>query len=302
MIHRLKGHTPVLVDGTYQCLCGLDLRATTQKTAQKSHRIHVGVLVTARLELVIVNPVSSVPVYDPTKPCLHADYGTVANHGYVRVTIPGGRLVYAHRAAYEKVYGRIPDGLVIDHICHNEDPVCEEDMNCLHRRCVEPTHLRAVTQKINALAGKSPPAKRARRAHCGRGHELFGANLYTRPDSGSGRGCRKCLSASAKRRARLRFVGHYQKYPRERNCDVCGVSYSPAASRRGISKTCSKNCHGELVRQQRTGKSKLSKPQIAEILKALEAGEHAKPVAARYSVSTATVSRIKNAERPTYVP
>jgi hypothetical protein len=43
-------------------------------------------------------------------------------------------------------------------------------------------------------------------------------------------------------------------------------------------------------------------PWIAEILKALEAGEHAKPVAARYSVSTATVSRIKNAERPTYVP
>jgi hypothetical protein len=44
--------------------------------------------------------------------------------------------VYAHRFAYELAIGPIPDGLEIDHICHN----------CL---CVNPRHLRAVTRKQN---------------------------------------------------------------------------------------------------------------------------------------------------------
>lgn len=47
-----------------------------------------------------------------------------------------GKNGYAHRVSYEMAFGHIPDGMVIDHTCHN-------------RKCVTPSHLQAVTQKQN---------------------------------------------------------------------------------------------------------------------------------------------------------
>lgn len=43
----------------------------------------------------------------------------------------------AHRFIYEAEVGPIPEGMVVDHRCHNP-------------ACVRPSHLRAVTQKQNA--------------------------------------------------------------------------------------------------------------------------------------------------------
>ena len=53
--------------------------------------------------------------------------------------LPSGhtREVQAHRYAYELIVGPIPDGLQLDHICHN-------------RQCVNPNHLEPVTQFVNA--------------------------------------------------------------------------------------------------------------------------------------------------------
>lgn len=45
--------------------------------------------------------------------------------------------VKPHRFAYEQLVGPIPDGLHIDHMCHNPS-------------CVNPRHLRAVTNRVNA--------------------------------------------------------------------------------------------------------------------------------------------------------
>lgn len=42
----------------------------------------------------------------------------------------------AHRIAYEWAYGPIPDGMLVDHRCHN-------------RRCVNPDHLRLATRNQN---------------------------------------------------------------------------------------------------------------------------------------------------------
>lgn len=56
--------------------------------------------------------------------------------GYGAFRAAGGR-VRAHRFSWEQANGPIPEGLVLDHI------------DCV-RHCVLPTHLRAVTQQINA--------------------------------------------------------------------------------------------------------------------------------------------------------
>lgn len=56
------------------------------------------------------------------------------------------RGVVAHRAAYEIEVSTIPEGMVVDHICHN-------------RTCVNPDHLRLATPKQNS-ENLSPKARK----------------------------------------------------------------------------------------------------------------------------------------------
>lgn len=60
--------------------------------------------------------------------------GALDSRGYGAFRV--GRHVGAHRVSYELENGKIPNGFSLDHICHN-------------RRCVNPAHLRPVTQKQN---------------------------------------------------------------------------------------------------------------------------------------------------------
>lgn len=62
--------------------------------------------------------------------------GTKNPDGYGMFALTHTKPVGAHRFSYELHVGKIPDGLVIDHICHN-------------RACVRPDHLRPVTTKQN---------------------------------------------------------------------------------------------------------------------------------------------------------
>lgn len=62
--------------------------------------------------------------------------GWVNTNGYRQMRV-NGRKVLAHKHAYEQAYGSVPDGMVIDHRCHN-------------RQCVNVEHLHAVTVKQNA--------------------------------------------------------------------------------------------------------------------------------------------------------
>lgn len=57
--------------------------------------------------------------------------GVLEPTGYGRMSV-NGRNVMAHRICYELHVGPIPDGLFLDHLCHN-------------RRCVNPEHLEPVT-------------------------------------------------------------------------------------------------------------------------------------------------------------
>lgn len=95
-----------------------------------------------------------------------------------------GRRIGAHRYAYQKLKGDIPDGMVLDHLCRQRD-------------CVNPDHLEPVTQKENCLRGFSPMARQARQEHCKRGHSLSGDNLYITPKGR--RQCRLCRKQAMKR-------------------------------------------------------------------------------------------------------
>jgi len=69
--------------------------------------------------------------------------GCINNKGYGKTSLDGRRM-YAHRMSYEIINGRIPDGLVIDHLCRTP-------------ACVNPNHLRVTTHRENIVAGRMRP-------------------------------------------------------------------------------------------------------------------------------------------------
>lgn len=109
--------------------------------------------------------------------------------GYGRLKV-NGRMVHAHRFAFEMTKGPIPQNLVIDHLCRT-------------RGCVNPDHMEPVTSAVNTLRGESIVAVNARKSHCKYGHALTPENVYTA--GGIKRQCRECgREAVRRRRRRLR--------------------------------------------------------------------------------------------------
>lgn len=109
----------------------------------------------------------------------------------VRGTYPqlgvDGKTYRAHRMFFEWLKEPIPPGYTIDHTCRN-------------RLCVNPAHLKAVTQRVNTLATDSPIALNARKQFCKRGHEFTPENTaYFKNQSGNqSRRCRTCNRGYAK--------------------------------------------------------------------------------------------------------
>lgn len=107
------------------------------------------------------------------------------NAGGYGLIYVNGRMVRAHRLAWELYRGPIPDGMQIDH-------------RCRARPCVNPEHLRTVTLVQNVLENSiGPTAVNAQKTACPRGHQLT-----KRSD-----GHRTCLSCDAERH-RIRRAGH----------------------------------------------------------------------------------------------
>lgn len=74
---------------------------------------------------------------------------SITSEGYGQLGI-GNRVLRAHRVSYETFVGPIPEGMTVDHLCHNA-AVCEGGRDCPHRRCMNPTHLGLATRGGNAL-------------------------------------------------------------------------------------------------------------------------------------------------------
>lgn len=77
---------------------------------------------------------------------------SLSHAGYGRMGV-GGRMTLAHIVSYELVYGPVPEGMNLDHLCHNRDLSCPGGDTCIHRRCCNPLHLEAVSQRTNAGRG-----------------------------------------------------------------------------------------------------------------------------------------------------
>lgn len=113
--------------------------------------------------------------------------GPVRNGGYAQWKY-NGKWVTVHRWLYEAVHGPIGD-LTVDHQCHDQAR-CKKGEQCPHRRCVEITHLLAMTNAENSMRGGGPMAQKARQKKCIRGHSLSGKNLYVTLDGR--RQCKRC--------------------------------------------------------------------------------------------------------------
>lgn len=114
--------------------------------------------------------------------------GYLDENGYGRFR--NGRGTSAHIASYELHIGPVPDGLVLDHTCHDPN-TCKLGKECPHRKCCNPEHLDPVTVAENSRRGGAGLAH-STKTHCPNGHEYTPENIFRRPQRPNERECRVC--------------------------------------------------------------------------------------------------------------
>jgi len=98
--------------------------------------------------------------------------------------------ITSHEFSYRLFVGPVPDGLELDHLCHNP-------------KCINPDHLEPVTHQANMIRGLSFNSNRGNclKTHCIHGHPLDELNTYVSKD-----GHRHCKTCIKERCAKYRLV------------------------------------------------------------------------------------------------
>lgn len=131
---------------------------------------------------------------EPNSGCwLWTGSGTLQGYGS---TFFEGKKELAHRAVYEYYSGRIPAGMVLDHLCR---------VPC----CVNPAHLEPVTHGENLRRGLNGP-----KTYCKRGHLFDEQNTDIRKNGT--KACKRCMSDLQVRRSQIpELREHRRLYMRE---------------------------------------------------------------------------------------
>jgi hypothetical protein len=88
--------------------------------------------------------------FDRTDGCwMWTGNSIVGGYGLISAHKEYGSHILVHRLSYMHFVGPIPAKHVIDHLCHTADPTCPGGTDCLHRLCVRPDHLEAITHGEN---------------------------------------------------------------------------------------------------------------------------------------------------------
>lgn len=107
--------------------------------------------------------------------------------GYASMKWTQGNAVHwkAHRISYLLFKGPLKPGMVIDHSCHN-------------KKCVNPNHLRQVTQRFNVIDNSRGGTARLNslKTKCPKGHE------YTYWENIKRRVCKQCRKIHNTKRAK----------------------------------------------------------------------------------------------------
>lgn len=151
-----------------------------------------------------------------------------------------GKYVGAHKAVWLVMEGPIPDGLEVDHLCHNRDRGCPGGVTCPHRMCMNwERHLRLATHRENDLAGRTGGGA----THCCRGHEFTPENTYVWHNRAgvAKRFCRRCrwkdrpekgtAPAPVQRPSRMEEVKERRARATQMRAD--GLTYAQIAERLG---------------------------------------------------------------------
>lgn len=124
------------------------------------------------------------PVVDTGSGCLRWQ-GPRDPEGYGRIF--GGSL--AHREAWERANGPIPEGLTIDHVAAR---------GCRWRDCVLVAHLEPVTRAENIRRGRNIHREKT---HCPQNHSYSEDNTIYRYGR---RYCRACKNANARKQRKIK--------------------------------------------------------------------------------------------------
>jgi len=117
--------------------------------------------------------------------------GQIDDNGYA--TFPDGKTTaLAHRVAYILAYNEDPGDLTLDHLCHTLDTNCPGGVECMHRRCVRPSHQEPVergenTRRAIRLITEAVRRREDRRQTCKHGHPWIPENISIRKN-----GARRC--------------------------------------------------------------------------------------------------------------
>ncbi len=201
------------------------------------------------------------------------------------------RDVMAHRYAYISTRGELPAGTELDHVCRN-------------RKCVNPSHLEAVTHRVNMERGHW-----GSKTHCPRGHRYAAPTTAIRikKDGSRNRECLLCRREKAASRVKTagdrataahRARGYYARDRHTRNaapkqCKVCGKPFVPPTVYNFRLQTCCEDCRFPSGTQSAT--AKVTSRQVAAI-RALNGKLSQRKLAAKFGLAKTTIARVLRGE------